>query len=113
MAKWSGKIGFSDQREVEPGIWEDEPIEKSFYGDFYRNAKRASGDSQINEPITVSNQISFIANEYAMENFHRILYATYMGVKWKVTNVEVQHPRLIIELGGEYHEDIQISSRCS
>lgn len=104
MAKWSGKIGFTNQIEVEPGIWEENVIEKPYYGDFNRNTKRTYNSSQINEPITLSNQISIVADEYARLNFHRILYATYMGAKWHVNNVEVQHPRLVLELGGEYHE---------
>lgn len=104
MAKWSGKIGFSNQVEVEPGIWEEQVLEKLFYGDFYKNAKRPESSSEVNSPITISNQISFIADAYANENFHKILYATYMGVKWRINSVEVQYPRLIIELGGEYHE---------
>lgn len=104
MAKWSGKIGFSNLVEIEPGIWEEQPIEKPFYGDFYKNTKRPETRSEVNSPITISNQISFIADAYANQNFHKILYATYMGVKWRINSVEVQHPRLIIELGGEYYE---------
>jgi hypothetical protein len=26
-----------------------------------------------------------------------------MGVKWKVTNIEVERPRLILTVGGEYN----------
>jgi len=26
-----------------------------------------------------------------------------MGAKWKITNVEVQYPRLILTIGGVYH----------
>jgi hypothetical protein len=29
----------------------------------------------------------------------------YMGTKWKVSNVEVKYPRLILSLGGVYNEN--------
>lgn len=31
-------------------------------------------------------------------------YAEFGGVKWKVTDVKVQYPRLILTFGGIYHE---------
>ena len=31
-------------------------------------------------------------------------YVTYMGVKWKVENISVQFPRLVLSLGGIYNE---------
>lgn len=111
MAKWSGIIGFSNQKQVlgpngeSTGIWEENVIEFKYYGDIFKNTKAIESGSQINDQIRISNQISFVADPYARLNFHRILYATFMGIKWKVNNVEVQFPRIIVNLGGEYNEE--------
>jgi hypothetical protein len=32
-----------------------------------------------------------------------MLYVEFMGTKWKITNVEVQYPRLILSVGGVYN----------
>ena len=31
-------------------------------------------------------------------------YVEFLGVKWKIESVEVQYPRLILSIGGEWHE---------
>lgn len=31
-------------------------------------------------------------------------YIEFMGAKWKITNIEVQYPRLILTVGGVYNE---------
>lgn len=107
MAKWAGKLGFAEEIEVEPGIWEKVIIEKNYYGDFVRNSRSLNNASEINEGITMTNQISLISDPYATENFHKLRYATYMGTKWKAKNVSVEYPRLLITLGDVYNEQQQ------
>ena len=52
----------------------------------------------------VANEISIVADPFARENFHRMRYVVFMGAKWKITKVEVGYPRLILTIGGLYHE---------
>ena len=104
MAKYSGKIGYTIDEEVRPGVFEPKIIEKEHWGDLIRNYKKIYSSSYTpNDGIDISNSISIVANEFAMTNFHTMTYATFMGQKWKVANVEVQYPRLIISLGGIYN----------
>jgi hypothetical protein len=58
---------------------------------------------QLNDNITVSNSISIIADPFANQNFHAMRYVNWMGANWKVTNVDVQRPRLILTIGGVYN----------
>lgn len=109
MSKWSGKIGFAEYSERldgtrGTGIWEEVIIEHQYYGDFLKNYRTLNKDAQINNDVDISNQISFVADPYAYENFHKIRYAEFMGTKWRVASVEVQYPRLIASLGGLYNE---------
>lgn len=103
MAKFYGVIGYAATVQTEPGIYEEQIIETEYMGDVLRNTRRLREGSKINDDITVSNQISIIADPYASNNFHAMRYVTFMGAKWKVSDVEVQYPRLILTLGGLYN----------
>lgn len=105
MAKWFGKIGFAvDAVEVSPGIYEDVIEERSYFGDVTRNSRRLQSADKVNDNIVVSNEISIISDPFADTNFHEIRYITFMGKKWKASNVEVQYPRLILTIGDVYNE---------
>lgn len=103
MAKFYGVIGYEITEETEPGIYEERIIENAYYGDVIRNTRRLQESNKVNDNITISNQISIIADPFANNNFHAMRYIEYMGSKWKITEVEVQYPRLILTIGGVYN----------
>lgn len=103
MAKFYGVIGYAVTEKTERGIYEESIIEHEYVGDVIRNTRRLREAAKINDDITISNQISIIADPYASNNFHSMRYVSFMGSKWKVTEVEVQYPRLILTLGGLYN----------
>lgn len=104
MAKFYGKIGFAAETiEVKPSVWEEQVVERSYYGDLVRNARRLESSGSTNDNINVANQISILADPYANQNFHEMRYIEFMGTKWKITNVEVQYPRLVLTVGGVYN----------
>ena len=103
MTRWCGVIGYAETLEIEPGVWSEEFTERKYYGDLLRNSRRLQGSQQINDDRIISNQISILADPYAVQHFHAIRYAELFGTKWKVSSVEVQYPRLILELGGIYN----------
>lgn len=102
--KWYGSIGFAELKETTPGVWTPEITERNYRGDLVRNTRRLQSTDQVNDDININNQISIVADPYANMNFHTIKYATFMGTKWKVSDIEVQYPRLILSLGGVYNE---------
>lgn len=105
MAKFSGMIGFAEQQETIPDVWEEVIVEKKYYGDVLRDIRNLQYSSNLNPDIGISNRISIIANPYAVQNFHAMRYAVYMNSKWEIKSVEVQHPRLILTLGGIYYNE--------
>lgn len=116
MSKYYDEIGFAITAEdpVDSGIWKETIVKKKYPGDVLDSTKRISLTDTINPELTVSNRISIIANQYAMENFHSIRYAKYLGAKWMVNSVQIQAPRLILSLGGLYNgEDETVSSDLS
>lgn len=103
--KWYGQIGYRDCVEVEPGVWEEQITEVNKYGDILRNYSSNQQGTKINDDISVSNQISILADPYLLKSFHKIIYITFGGTKWRVSNIEVQYPRLIVTLGSVYIEE--------
>lgn len=102
-AKYYGKIGYNESVETTPGVWEEKITERSYYGDLIKNSRRLQSTDKVNDDINISNEISIVADPYATNNFHSMRYAEFMGTKWKIINVEVQYPRLILSLGGLYN----------
>lgn len=104
MAKFSGKIGYIDTVETEPGVWEEKVIEKQYYGDLVKNTSRFTVGDSTNDNITISNSISIVADQYACYNYMHMRYVVFMNSKWKISNAELAYPRIILTLGGQYHE---------
>ena len=107
--RWYGRIGYGRSVTDNYGVTTEEIIEKEYYGDVIRNNRRWNDSNSINGDVQISNQISILSDPFIIANFHSIRYAEFMGVLWKVTDVEVQYPRLLLTLGGEYHGGQTIS----
>ncbi len=103
MGKWFGRIGYAEQLETIPGVWEEKIVERDYYGDVVRNYRKLEPSGEVNDNINVSMEISIVADPYAIQNFHAMRYIEYMGSLWKLSNVEVNYPRLILQIGGLYN----------
>lgn len=103
MAKYFGSVGYAETVETGPGIFKEQIVPRDYYGDIIRNNRRLESSDQVNDDINVTNQISIVSDPYAIKNFWKIRYATFMGQKWKVKDVNVEFPRLILTLGGLYN----------
>ena len=103
MSKFYGEIGYAVTKETAPGVYTETVEKRNYYGDLLRNSRSMQSSSQVNDNINISNEISIVADPFAMENFHSMLYVNYMGANWKISNVEVRYPRLILTIGGVYN----------
>ena len=104
MAKFYGEVGYVVTEETVPGVWGESVSTRKYYGDVIKNAKRWQTIENLNDDVVVSNRISIVADPYAYEHFFAMRFINWMGSKWKITNVEVQRPRLILTIGGVYNE---------
>lgn len=103
MSKWYGKIGYAETVETEPGIWEEQITERPYFGESFKNTRLLQNSSGVNDDVNIGNQISIVADPYANQHFHTMRYVEFMGSKWKITNVDVQYPRLVLTVGGLYN----------
>ena len=106
MAKFHGIIGYAKTVEsvTNPGVWEEQIIEKSYKGDLIKNISKFNNAGEINDDIVLLNNFSIIADPYACENFMHMKYIKYMDIKLKISSAEVQYPRILISVGGIYNE---------
>lgn len=101
--KYYGKIGFVDTQETTPGVWEEVVTERYYYGDVTRNIAKWQSANQLNDDRNISNQISIVADPFAYEHFHKMRFIEWMGSRWKISDIEVQFPRLNLSIGGVYN----------
>lgn len=104
MAKFYGPVGYAVTEETSPGVWVEQITEKLYYGEVSRNTRRLESAGNLNDDVNVSNELSIVADPFAYKNFHSMRYVEFMGAMWKITNIEVQFPRLILTIGGLYNE---------
>ncbi len=104
MAKFYGEIGFAISKETAPGVYTDTIERRFYYGEVNSRRIRNTNGTSINDNVNVSDEISIVSDPFANEHYFAMKYVTYMGVKWKVENISVQFPRLVLSLGGIYNE---------
>lgn len=107
--RWHGLIGFETMVEVSPGpgkatVWKPQIVTKHYYGTVESINKRYDSGSQINDDLHVNNRFSVISDPFANQNFMNMKWIEWLGTKWKVANITVDHPRLTIDIGGIYQD---------
>ena len=100
--RFYGPVGYGITEETSPGVWVTKIVEYFYYGDVIRNSRKLENRDKVNDDISVGNSISIVADAYANEHFFAMKYVKWAGVLWKVVNVDVESPRLILRLGGVY-----------
>lgn len=101
--KWFGKIGFSVTEEKRPGIFMPKIVERNYVGDVFKLSSRYASTEHLNDDISISNEISIIADPFAYENFSHMKYIEFMGTLWNISNITVERPRLRLTIGGIYN----------
>lgn len=102
--KYFGKIGFwLEDYEERPGYFKSKMVEKDYYGDVLIYKKHRQNNDQVNNnSLQLNNEFSILADTFAQEHLGNIRYIVYLGIKWSVTNVTIDYPRVKLSVGGEY-----------
>lgn len=102
--RFCGVIGFANTVDNHNGVWTEEIVERRYTGLVLRNTRRWESSGSVNDNVNISNSISIIADSYAYENAYSIRYVEWMGSKWKVTDIDIERPRLVLSIGGVYND---------
>lgn len=103
MAKYAGKIGFAESKETAPDVWEDVIIERAYVGNITRDTFRWNQGAAVNDTLRLDHGISIIADPYLTHHISSIRYITWSGSKWKVVSTQILRPRIVLQIGEEYH----------
>jgi len=105
MARFSGEVGYGETVEDPPdsGVYVDHIVEYKYYGNVVRNTRGLEPGTSVNDDISVGNSISIVADAYAREHIFAMRYIRWQGSLWKIIDVEVVRPRLLLRLGGVYN----------
>lgn len=102
--KFCGSIGFwIKSKEIKPGVFKSEMVEKPYSGDVNWNNRHFQPSENQNDTISLNNQISILSDLYLHQNLRSVRYVIWNGAKWRVTNVEVNYPRIVLTIGGVYN----------
>jgi len=97
--RFHGKVGYGETVETSPGVWEDVITERTAIGDIVRASRAMTEGESVNQTLSVGNSISILADAFATQHMMEMRYVTWQGVRWTVTDVAVERPRLVLTLG--------------
>lgn len=102
--RYCGLIGFGTTvSEDGDDVYKEEIECRPYMGDVVRHTYNMQSSDKLTKDVQVNMQVSILADEFATNFMHLIRFAEWRGVKWQVTAVEPQYPRLILSLGGVYN----------
>lgn len=107
MAKWSGIIGFvkTEEQPQGSGVWKQIVTHRKYKADVTRASKRIQTAQQVNNNITLNNELSILADPYLIENLYCITFIQFANAWWSVNSVTLDYPRITLEIGGVYNGD--------
>lgn len=105
MARFYGAVGFAISEEVKPGIFQDVYVERYYKGDVTRRSHSWNPSEYINDNLTVTNDISIIADSFANSNFGCMRYVRWMKQVFEITSAQtdLERHRITLSLGGVFN----------
>lgn len=105
MNRFHGVVGYVVQMEDPPDsdIWKEKKITKEYFGEIVKEQRGWTSSHSTIDDLTVMNKIRILADDFAFQNCSAIRYVNWMGCDWKVVSTEIDHPRIVLTLGGVYN----------
>jgi hypothetical protein len=103
MTRFAGLVGYVTEEEKNPGVWLPVENPRKMKGELLRQSSSRQNDDKINSNITLGHRVSLLGDAYAFGNYYHIKWIELDGMKWEVTSVEVERPRIIVSVGGPWN----------
>jgi hypothetical protein len=104
--KYSGKLGFAEQTETSPGVWEETITEKDIVGDLEQRTEPFDSGEGIHPRVSTTTSVSVLAYGIGPQDHSEMRYATYAGKRWQFSSIVDEPPKLTLYFGEEYHGPI-------
>ena len=82
MTRFHGLVGYGETIKIRPGVFEDKIVERPYFGDVKRIARKLQVGEKIVGDIKVQNSISVMADAYAIDHF--------FNIRFKIANMIIQ-----------------------
>lgn len=102
MTRFRDKVGFVIPENLVDGVLEVSVTERVYKGEVLETIASSQEADKVNDDIRLQDRISYVADDYALENLARIKFVLRMGIPWMAQTVRVEYPRIIVSLGGVY-----------
>ena len=101
--RFSGKIGYALLTETAPGVWEEEITERPYKGDVEQRTEAFMLADSILPQYRTTTSVSVLSDGVKEQNYGLLRYLMYGGVRWTVTSIVREPPRMIIYIGDKYN----------
>lgn len=106
--RYSGKIGYANQTETAPGVWEDAITERDVLGTVEQRTEVLDSGSSVLPEYRITTSISVLCDGVLKENYDNLRYITYMGKRWAIGSAVMQWPRLVVYMGVVYNGPLPV-----
>lgn len=105
MARFYGEIGFAINTEVRPGIYKEVYKERPYKGTVTKKSRRWDPTDYLNDELSISNEISIVADSFAVTNFGVMRYIRWMNQTFEIASatIDVDVHRINLSLGGVFN----------
>ena len=113
MARFIGKVGFAIIEETRPSIYEEVYRERTYKGDLVRKTRQWSPSEHLNDNLQINNDISIIADSFAIMNLGVMRYVYWLNQYFEITSASLDNDRhrITLSLGGVFN--VQDSNRIT
>lgn len=102
--KYYGAVGYVILETDEYGVSQEKIIERNYFGEVMGNpSRRWSSREYLHDDLQISQRISIVADPFIYNHLGDLRYLVWMNQYWKITDVEVERPRVYLTLGGVYN----------
>lgn len=110
--KWYGAIGFSEVKEdsENPSVYKGTITERFYKGEIFNHTIAYRFGEGRNKDLSYSQSISILADPYALEFYSQILYIVIDNVKWSISRISIEYPRIKLDIGEVYNDERGIGS---
>lgn len=103
--KFYGKLGFAKTIDCGDGTWREVYEEREYLGDVYNPRIRRQPTDKVIDNVLITNQISIVYDQFAVQNMMLLRYVVMDGTCWSVTEISVEPPRLVLSIAGVFNKD--------
>ena len=103
MARFSGAVGFGEPIEIDEGVYDVKVTERQAFGDVVRSYRNNQDIGKVNSNINFDMAGSVVADDYLKKHLDLAVYVRWGTLYLAVTSVEMNHPRIILTMGGVWH----------